>query len=122
MRITTKEVTHEIDDVEYRLQIKKMDALHGSYLMKFCTEKFLPLFGDAQALFEGEAPENEADVERLSQERTQKVLTLIPKVLSSLSEEELINFEIRCLQTVSILKPAGWQPVLIGKEFERFAL
>ena len=116
MRITTKEVKHEVDGQEMTFQIRKMDALHGSYLMKFCAEKFLPLLGEVQSLFEGE-PQTEEEAEKLAKERTEQILVLIPKALASLTEDELINFEIRCLQTVDVLKPAGWQPVLVGKNF-----
>ena len=117
MRITTKEVKHEVDGKELTFQIRKMDALHGSYLMKFCAEKFLPLINDVQGLFGGDQPTNEEEVAEIAKERTEKVLTMIPKALASLSEDELINFEIRCLQTVDVLLPAGWQPVMMGKEF-----
>ena len=117
MRITTKEVKHEIDGQEMTFQIRKMDALHGSYLMKFCAEKFMPFLNDAQSLFSGDAPKSEAEVEKIAKIRTEQIFTLIPKALSTLSEEELINFEIRCLQTVDVLKPAGWQPVMVGNEF-----
>lgn len=117
MRITTKEVKHEVDGQEMTFRITKMNALHGSYLMKFCAEKFLPLLSEAQELFSGEEPKTEAEVEELAKKRTEKVLVLIPKALASLTEEELIGFEVRCLQTVEVSKPAGWQPVLIGQEF-----
>ena len=117
MRITTKEVKHEVDGQELTFQIKKMDALHGSYLMKFCAEKFLPFLNDVQDLFGGEEPKDDRDVEEIAKERTNKIFALIPKVLSTLSEEELISFEKRCLNTVSVLKPAGWQPVLYGDNF-----
>ena len=117
MRVTTKEVKHEVDGQELTFQIKKMDALHGSYLMKFCAEKFLPFLNDAQELFSSEDMQNVEDVDKVAKERTNKVLTLIPKVLSSLTEDELINFEKRCLNTVTVLKPAGWQPVMYGDNF-----
>ena len=119
MRITEKEVKHEVDGQELTFQIKKMDALHGSYLMKFVAEKFLPVLNDVQGLFDDgeQKPKNEKEMDAIAKARTEKVLTVIPKALASLTEEELINFEIRCLQTVSVLKPAGWQPVLVGNSF-----
>lgn len=118
MRTITKEVEHEIDGTTYKFQIKKMDALRGSYLLKFCTEKLLPLFDGLKGAFSA-IPEGtkEEDVQKIAQERTDMLLEVIPKALSSISEEELISFEMRCLETVSMLKPAGWQPVIIGKSF-----
>lgn len=118
MRITTKEVKHEIDGQEMTFQIRKMNALHGSYLMKFCAEKFMPVLNKAQNLFmTDEKPKNEKEAEALARKRTEEIFTLIPEALSMLTEDELITFEIRCLQTVDVLKPAGWQPVMIGNNF-----
>jgi len=118
MRITTKEVKHEVDGQEMTFQIKKMDALRGSYLMKFCAEKFLPVLNKAQNMFsEDEQPKNEEEVQILAKKRTEEIFTLIPEVLSTMTEEELISFETRCLQTVEVLKPAGWQPVMVGNHF-----
>ena len=115
MRITTKEVKHEVEGQEMTFQIRKMDALHGSYLMKFCAEKFLPVLNDVQSLFSEPTPKKKADAEELARKRTEQVIQLIPKALMALSEEELINFEVRCLQTVDVLKPAGWICVMDGK-------
>jgi hypothetical protein len=42
---------------------------------------------------------------------------MIPEALSKLPEDEMISFEIRCLQSVDILKKAGWQPVMVGNNF-----
>lgn len=115
MRVTTKEVEHEVDGKMCKFQIKKMDALHGSYLLKFCSEKLLPLLDNIKAVVE---PVKEGDdPEKVAEERTKVVLDIIPKALASLSEEELISFEIRCLNTVSMLYPAGWQPVMSGNNF-----
>jgi len=119
MRITTKEVVHEVDGQEMTFQIRKMDALHGSYLMKFCAEKLLPVFNDVQKLFandneEGLSPE---ELEEIAKKRTDEVFTMLPKALANLSEEELIGFEMKCLRTVDVKKPAGLQPVLIGNNF-----
>lgn len=120
MRETTKEIKLEVDGKEMTFQIRKMDALHGTYLLKFCAEKILPVYNGLQDIFTGDKlPENasEEDANRVARERTEKVISMIPEALSKLSEEELMLFEVRCLQTVDCLKPAGWQPVMIGKEF-----
>lgn len=114
MRETVKQVKHEVDGVEQTFQIHKMDALRGSYLMKFCTEKFLPLLNDIQSIVTNEKPKDEKDVDRIALAGTEQIISMIPKVLASMSEEELITFEIRCLRTVDMMKPAGWQPVMVG--------
>lgn len=118
MRTITKEVEHEIDGTTYKFQIKKMDALHGSYLIKFCTEKLLPMMSLVQELLSPISKDaSEAEVSKIAEKRTNMILEEIPNALASLSEDEMIKFEMRCLGTVSMLKPAGWQPVMIGKSF-----
>ena len=118
MRTTTKTVKHEVDGEERTFQIRKMDALHGSYLLKFCTEKFLPFVNDISTIMgDGEVPENEEEAKKASLVKTDQIIQLIPKALSALSEEELISFETRCLQTVDMMLPAGWQPVMTGNVF-----
>ena len=117
MRITTKEVKHEVDGQERTFQIRKMDALHGSYLLKFVTEKFLPMLNDFSSLMSEDLPKDKKDLDKVAAARTEQVIQMIPKVLASMTEEELIGFETRCLQTVDILMSAGWQPVMIGDNF-----
>lgn len=125
MRETTKQIKFGPEGEEKTFQIRKMNALAGSYLIKFCSEKLLPVYNQLQKVF-GESeinieglsgPELEAAEEALAQERMEKVMIMIPKALERLSEKELLEFETRCLQTVDILEPAGWQPVMIGNEF-----
>lgn len=117
MRVTTKEVKHVIDGEEMTFQIRKMDALHGSYLMKFVAEKFLPMFTDVKSIVAENKPDSEKDIDKAAEIGTEEFLNLIPKVMASISEEDLIKFETRCLNTVDILKPAGWQPVMTGDRF-----
>ena len=115
MRETIKKVTHEIDGKECSFQIKKMDALKASFLLKFVTEKLLPLLNGAKELFISH-DENDTE-EEVVQKRMDTIMTIIPQALSSISEAELRNFEIKCLQTVDMLMPAGWQPVMMGDKF-----
>ena len=125
MRETTKQIKIKIGEEEQTFQIRKMNALAGSYLIKFCAEKLLPVYNSLQDIFKttGEnidglsEEEIKQEEERITSERTGKLLTMIPEALSHLPESELMAFEIRCLQTVDILKKAGWQPVMIGERF-----
>ena len=120
MRETTKRIKIGPEGEEKEYQIHKMNALAGSYLIKFCSEKLLPVYNSLQDAFsktdtsidglnDEQIAEKEAEVAR---ERTQAVIKLIPEALSKLSEKELMEFEVRCLQTVEVLKPAGWQAVM----------
>jgi len=115
MREITKEVKHEIDGKEMTFQIRKMNALKGSYLVKFVTEKLIPVFAKLQGIF---APADEnADQQKVVEARTEEVLQMIPDALSKLSDDEVEQLLTRCLQTVDVLLPAGWQPVMIGNSF-----
>ena len=125
MRETIKRIKIGPEGEEKEYQIHKMNALAGSYLIKFCSEKLLPVYNSLQNAFsstdtdiEGLTDEQIAEKEaKVAKERTQAVIRLIPEALSKLSEKELMEFEVRCLQTVEILKPAGWQAVMINGRF-----
>ena len=125
MRETTKQIKFGPEGEEKTYQIHKMNALAGSYLIKFCSEKLLPVYNSIQDIFsksdievgemdEAELEKREAEITNM---RVQKVLEMIPEALSRLTEKELTEFEVRCLQTVEVLKPAGWQYVMIGGHF-----
>ena len=116
MRETIKKVTREVEGEEMTFQIRKMNALSGSVLLKFVAEKLLPLFSGMQDMFNQEIKEGET-AEEVAQKRSKAVMEIIPQALASISEEELISFEEKCLNTVDALKPAGWQPVMSGKNF-----
>ena len=126
MRETTKQIKFGPEGEEKTYQIHKMNALAGSYLIKFCSEKLIPVYNSIQDIFSRNGAEvkedlSDAEIEKQEEEvtnlRVQKVLEMIPEALSRLSEKELIEFEVRCLQTVEVLKAAGWQKVMIGNHF-----
>ena len=117
MREITKEVKHEIDGKEMTFQIRKMDALKGASLLKLVTEKLVPVFTGLQGVFTPIDEENEEKRQKIVEARTKEVLQMIPDALSQISEEETENLLKRCLQTVDILLPAGWQPVMVGNNF-----
>jgi len=114
MRETVKKFTHEIDGEELIFQVHKMDALHGSFLLKFVAEKLLPLIDSFQTIFvdiDGE------DEEEVAKKRTDAIMRVIPKALQSISKEELFDFERQCLNSVDIMMPAGWIEVMDGDHF-----
>lgn len=125
MRETTKQIVFTVGGEEKTFQLRKMNALAGTYMVKFCAEKLLPLYKSLQSVFsssdtsiEGLSEEEiKAKEEKAIAERTDKLLVLIPEALSHLPEDELMIFETRCLQTVDVLKKAGWQPVMVGNSF-----
>lgn len=115
MREVTKQVKHEVDGTEMTFQIRKMNALDGSYLMKFCAEKLMPIFSALKGTFQ---PIKEGDdEEKIVAERTAEVLDMIPKALASLDRNDLKEFQTMCLNTVDALLPAGWQAVMDGNTF-----
>ena len=115
MREITKTIKHEVDGKEMSFQIRKMDALHGTYLVKFATEKLLPLFAQLQGVFT--PVDDKQDEKAVIENRTKQVLEIIPKALEKLTEDEVINLQRKCLRMVDVLLPAGWQPVMIGDNF-----
>ena len=124
MRETVKQIEFSSGEEKKTYQIHKMNALEGSYLIKFCSEKLLPAYNSIQSIFSAssidpdlEGDELKAAEEAVAQERMEKIMTVIPEALANLTEKELMSFEIRCLQTVEVLKPAGWQPVMINGRF-----
>ena len=114
MRETIKKVYHEVDGEKTEFQIRKRHALQGACLIKFVTGKLIPLIGGAQEIF---SSTQEGEEDEVVKARTAKIMEIIPEALASISDKELIDFEKRCLRTVEILKPAGYQPVMIGDDF-----
>jgi len=115
MRETEKTIELEVNGNKKTFMLKKMNALAGSCLIKFCAEKLLPVYNGLQEIFvPAEDGEKEEEVAR---RRTEQLIQMIPQALSKLSDDEMVDFEMRCLKTVSVLYPAGWQPVIIGNSF-----
>ena len=116
MRMITKEVTHTIDEKECLFKITKMDALRASYLLKFVLEKLMPVISKIQTVMGTETKEDDT-VEEVATARTNEILQFIPEVLATLSEDDIFGLMRRCLRTVEMKLPAGWQPVIVGDEF-----
>ena len=117
MRETVKEVTLTIDDKDFIFRITKMDALNGSGLAKFGIEKLLPAFGRIKDVIAIGENDDTSNSEALAQAKTEKVLQMIPELLSTVSETDLIELEKKCLRTVECKMPAGWIQVYNGKHF-----
>ena len=119
MREITKEVTHTFDGNEITFQITKMDALRGTWLMKFCIEKVLPLFNKLKDVFSQDTDEEKSpeELDRLAKERAEQVIAILPEVLASLSEDDILTLEKRCLSTVKAVVPGGLHPVFSGEHF-----
>ena len=114
MRETTKQIKITTGDEERTFQLRKMNALDGTGLIKFCAEKLIPVYSKLQDIFTNETGDDE---EAVAKARTEQVLMMIPEALSKISTEEMVAFEKECLRTVDVLYPAGWQPVMVGNSF-----
>lgn len=132
MRETYKDFTHEIEGKEMRFRVQKLDALHGAWLMKFAAEKILPAINGAEEAMQalkmkakeaansgddkGEegAEAQKKELQGIQEEGTKDVINLIVSALENISEEELIHFMGKCLQSVKCDLPAGWRPVMTG--------
>ena len=114
MREIVKKVTHEVNGEELTFQVHKMNALEGSFLLKFVAEKLIPLIDNFQSVFTDINGDKEEEVTKA---RTDAILNVIPKALASISKDELIDFEKQCLHRVEMMMPAGWQQVMVGDDF-----
>lgn len=117
MREIVKKVVHTVDEEELTFQVHKMNALDGSYLIKFVAEKLIPLFDSFQTLFSAPEGEEEVDVEEEARKRSEAIVEVLPKALASISKEELHSFQKQCLNNVDMMLPAGWQKVMSGDTF-----
>lgn len=117
MREIVKKVVHTVDEEELTFQVHKMNALDGSYLIKFVAEKLIPLFDSFQTLFSSPEGEEEVDVEEEARKRSEAIVEVLPKALASISKEELHSFQKQCLNNVDMMLPAGWQKVMSGDTF-----
>lgn len=118
MREIVKNVKHNIDEEEAVFQIHKMNALDGSYLIKFVAEKLIPLFESFQTMFGfGEEISTEEEIKEAAKKRSDAIMNVLPKALASITKEELHSFQKQCLNNVDMMKPAGWQKVMNGESF-----
>ena len=103
MRNITTNIELEIEGEKKSFAIRKMNAFDGSYLLKVVTEKVLPLLQKAM---------NAANAENEEEITLMQIAGMLPDVLASLDADEMKRIMVMCLKTVSILLPAGYQPVV----------
>jgi len=122
MRDIVKTVKHEFGEEgakeEMIFQIHKMNALDGAWLIKFVAEKIIPLIDGFKSVFSvtGEI-KTEEEMKKATEARAEAITKILPVALASISKEELYSFEKQCLNSVEMMKPAGWQRVMSGDTF-----
>lgn len=120
MRELYKDVEMELDGKKYLFKIKKMDALSTNNILKLLTEKLLPGVPNLREVIAGVSIPEDAqpeDLQKIALKRSEAIFTTLPKILSLISEEEFMDLERKCLRTVSVMLPAGPQPVMINNRF-----
>ena len=117
MREIVKKYTHNSNGEELVFQVHKMNALAGSYMIKFVAEKLIPLIDGFQSIFVEADIDTEEKAKEAAQKRTDAIMEVIPKALASISESELYSFQKQCLNNVEMMLPAGWQKVMTGDAF-----
>ena len=124
MRDIFKEVQLTIDEKEYTFRIQKMDAFTTSGLIKLLTEKLLPAISSLQDMLSVSVPDNATpeELKKITADRTQKILTELPKIMALIPENEFIELEKKCLKSVFVLLPAGPHPVWVNEDFGLEAL
>ena len=106
VRDIMKMVEIELDGETKSFRITKMDAFSGAYLMKLVTEKAMPLLQEAIKGIE----QQEDDSFNL------KLITeYLPRLLESMTMDELKKLMVLCLQSVELSFPAGFQRVVDAK-------
>ena len=105
-RELTKNFKLEVDEKEEEFKIQKMNSFDGAYLMKFVSEKAMPLL-KALAVRMNKDGEGLKKVESL-----EMIGDSLTHLLESLDREDMKTLMMMCLQTVSIYLPAGYQEVL----------
>lgn len=107
----------EIDGEKY--QVRKMDVISATYLLKFLTQKLLPVFTEAQKLFLPEEAPASAKKSRKKQDDNgaDVFVALLPKLLDAISEEDLHHIIVKCLNYCDKSLPAGWQKVMTGESY-----
>ena len=103
VRDIMKMVEFEIGGEMKSFRITKMDAFSGSYLMKIVVEKAMPLLQDAIS------GTSEQEDESLN---LKLIADTLPKLLESMTMDELKKLMVLCLQTVDMSFPAGYQKVV----------
>ena len=117
MRDITKNINLTIEEKEYTFQIRKMTALTGTVVVKAVLEKLLPVYQQIRGLVSAVAETDEKSKDSVVADSMGDTVLMISKMSESIGEDELIDLMKKCLRTVSVMLPAGWQPVMVGDNF-----
>lgn len=120
MRELTREIKLEIDGKEYTFLMKKFTAFEGGRTVVFLAKKLVPQIETIIKLFKAaKVDENaeEKDLKEVTDQRFKMIIPEIGKLLEMISEDELVDLEKRCLQSVSVMLPAGLHRVFTGSSF-----
>lgn len=111
MRDIYKNIEVPVFEEPVKFRIKKMNALDGSALIKFLTAKCIPFL--QEAINKVNAEEGKQKTKKTeSQTDALQIVTMIPELLSTITDDDLKNLMVMCLKTVEASFPAGWQPVI----------
>lgn len=105
----------ELNGEKYR--VRKMDVISGTYLMKFLTQKLMPIFTRMDELFGEKKPEKQRGAKEAQDTGEATFLSMIPQFLDEITEEDLHRLIVKCLNYADKSLPAGWQPVMVREEY-----
>lgn len=103
LRETVK--TIEINEETYH--VRKMPPWTATYLVKLVAAKVLPILSMTESTNGSDVTENLANV----------LTDSLPNVLDSISEDELKNIMIKCLNYADKVLPAGPQQIMRNQAF-----
>lgn len=105
----------ELNGEKYR--VRKMDVISGTYLLKFLMQKLMPIFSQMDELFGEKKPAKKRGAKDAQDAGETAFLSLIPKLLDEITEEDLHRLIVKCLNYADKSLPAGWQPVMVREEY-----
>lgn len=105
----------ELNGEKYR--VRKMDVISGTYLLKFLMQKLMPIFSQMDELFGEKKPAKKRGAKDAQDTGEAAFLSMIPKLLDEITEEDLHRLIVKCLNYADKSLPAGWQPVMVREEY-----
>lgn len=105
----------ELNGEKYR--VRKMDVISGTYLLKFLMQKLMPIFSQMDELFGEKKPAKKRGAKDVQDTGEAAFLSMIPKLLDEITEEDLHRLIVKCLNYADKSLPAGWQPIMVREEY-----
>lgn len=105
----------ELNGEKYR--VRKMDVISGTYLLKFLMQKLMPIFSQMDELFGEKKPAKKRGAKEAQDTGEAAFLSMIPKLLDEITEEDLHRLIVKCLNYADKSLPAGWQPIMVREEY-----